>query len=678
MAKKKLIEVGKIFSLPTNEILNLKTNLDLVFEDGVVIENCYYKDIVLWRYLLDLINKFPIEITSDLWIEKYYTQNYFTGKTYLSLYSQFFKNFYTKKLDPDNDNTDILKHLFKSMYENMQMINRNLIREIIEYTTDIEIPDILEIQFNKELIDAIIKSITNKNQESVENTYKVLHKIFSNRTYNENPVTMLYLSGAVSQDQVKQLLGSRGYLTELDSKLFAEPMTNSFALGFKNMYEAAIESRAGAKAQFLSTKAIQDSEYANREIQLVTMVIERVAKEACEHPTYVDFYIRGPEYENNKKIYDGDLPNIIGKYYLDTDNVEKVITIEDKHLIGKTIKIRSGVYCSHKDKKAICHKCLGQLSAAILNDDNLGNVTATYVNGKRTQSLLSAKHLLKSASTTPLKLSNLVLNYFTLKKEKLYIKPAYLNKKTTNIFLRIKQNDAWGLKAASRSKNIRDIVLTKISKINKIDIVIVNTKTGEIVKEETLELKSTNRYAFLSQQFLTFVMEKGYETPDEENYLINIGSYHYKEPMFIYEKKEFDFAALNKAFKKLIKTRKFKKLKDGTYVSEYAPHVLVEQLFKLINTKLNINIALLEILVYALTIQDYNNEDFDLGRNAPIKMLGGFKEAINGRSIGASYDWDDLLGKVLNPLLYKEKYKPSTPMDVFFKPNEVIKNEGER
>ena len=671
-----VINIETIFRMPVEEILYLKTNLNLKFADGKVLENRYYKDIILFRYILDLANEFPVKLTSDLWIENFYIQGYFTGGTYLGVYSLFYKKFFTEKLDSNKENTSILKKLYATMYETMHKVNKELVRELIDYAMDVEIDDILEIQFDEELINAIIESSKNKDQISVEKTYKVLDKLFKERRYNENLMTLLYLSGAVSKDQVKQLLGSRGYLTELDSKLFTEPMTNSFVLGFKNMYEATIESRAGAKAQYLSTKAIQDSEYANREIQLITMVIERVERTACEHPTYVDFYIRPAEYENSKLTYGGDLPNIIGKYYLDTDNKEKIISGDEKHLIGTTIRLRSGVYCSHRDKKAICSKCLGELAHNVLERDNLGNLTSTYANSKRTQSLLSAKHLLKSATTTPLKLSEIVLKYFALRGERLYIKSNLLNKKNTKVFLKISQNEAWGLKQLIEKKDIRGLVLSKVSRINKVDLVFIN-KNGEVIREETLELKSANRFAFLSIPFLTYIAEVGYETPDEDNYLIALNEYTAKKHMFMYEKKEFDFAALNKEFKSLIKTRKFKKTANG-YISEYAPHVLVENLFKLVNTKLNINITLLEILVYALTIQNYDDQDFDLGRNSAIKMLGGFKEAINGRSIGASYDWDNLLAKVLNPLLYKKEQKPSTPMDVFFKPNEVLKYEGEQ
>ena len=675
---KPVIDVRKLFMLPLDKIRDLRTNLNIKFEDGVILENRYYKDVIIFRYFMDIIKEFDIELVSDLWIENFYVKGYFAAPTYLKLYSKFLTLYAKTKLNLDVDNTHVFKRMFAAMYEAVQRVNRELVRNVIEYAIDVEIDDILEIQFDDDLLEALKESSIAKNQEAIENTYKVLDKVFNTKRYDHNLMTMLYLSGAVSKDQVKQLLGSRGYLTELDSKLFTEPMTNSFALGFKNMYDAAIESRAGAKAQYLSTKAIQDSEYANREIQLITMVVERVIRGSCEHPTYVDFYVRPPEYDNNgKKIYDGDLVNIVGKRYLDEDGKEKIIRGDEEHLIGKFIRLRSAVYCSHRDKKAICSHCLGELSHNVLTRDNLGNLTSTYANGKRTQSLLSAKHLLKSATTTPIKLPDTVLKYFTVKNEKLYIKANILNRKTLKPYLRLKQREAWGLKTAVDLKNIRDINIQKISRISTAELVFVNPKTGEVKDIIELKLKSGNRFTFLSVPFISYIMEVGYETPDEDHYLIDLSKFNPKKHIFMYEKKEFDFAALNKEFKSLIKTRKFK-LIDGVYRSEYAPHVLVEQLFKLVNTKLNINIALLEVLVYALTIQDPNEQDYDLGRNSPIKNLGGFKEVINGRSIGASYDWDDLQNKVLNPLLYKKEHKPGTPMDIFFKPNEVLDHEGEQ
>jgi len=676
---KHIIPVRKLFMLPAERILQLRTNLNLQFEDNVVIENAYYKDVILFRYFLDFLTKFQISLTSELWIPNYYVEGYFASSTYIDLYAVIYKKFFKENLDPTKDNSETLRALFKAMYDTVHKVNKDLVRDIIEYAIDVEIQDILEIQFDEELLQAIANANMNKNQESIENTYKVLDNIFHSRRYNHNLMTMLYLSGAVSKDQIKQLLGSRGYLTELDSKLFKEPMTNSFTLGFKNMYDAAIESRAGAKAQYLSTKAIQDSEYANREIQLLTMVIERIQREPCDHPTYVEFLIRPPEYnDNGKLIHGGDLKNLVGKYYLDPiTGEEKVIEGNEKHLIGKIIKIRSAVYCSCSDKKAICSKCIGDISHSILNRENLGNVVSAFVNAKKSQSLLSAKHLLKSATTTPLELEDIVTKFFIVRKEKLYPRASTVNRKGTKVYLRINQNEAWGLKSAIQMKNIRNITVNKISRLESVDLIFVNEKTGEVKDEVTLPLKSKNRYAYLTIPFIGYVMEKGYETPDEKTYFIDITNYPAKSSIFMYEEKEFDFSALNKEFKDLIKSRKFIKV-DDVYRSEYAPHVLVEKLFRLINTKLNINLALIEVIVYALTIQNPNELDYDLGRNSSIKNLGGFKEVIDGRSIGASYDWDDLQNKILHPLLYKKEHKPSTPMDTFLKPNEVIMYEGEQ
>jgi hypothetical protein len=139
----------------------------------------------------------------------------------------------------------------------------------------------------------------------------------------------------------------------------------------------------------------------------------------------------------------------------------------------------------------------------------------------------------------------------------------------------------------------------------------------------------------------------------------------------MYEKVEFDFSALIKEFKSLLKTRKYKKVEDK-YKSEYMPHVLVQNLFELINNKLDVNIALLEVLTYAFTVQDLTNRNFDLGRNTLNKDVVGFREVIDYRSAGASYNWDDLQNKVLNPILHMRENKCSHPMDVFFCPNEAI------
>jgi len=641
-----MINVNTLFKMDLEEILDLKKNISIKFSDKIVLHNLYYKDIIVFRYILDFYNYVDFDIISDLWIENFLVNGYFTNSVYLDIYSRIFKQLSKKGMT----NNQHLK-LYYYMYDSIMKLNRVLINNIIDYALSSEVTDILDIQFDNELMKSIYEATLDNSKHAIDETYKTLDNIMDDPKYIHNPIRLFYKSKLVSTDQIKQLLGSRGFITEMDSKIFNIPMTNSFALGFKGLYDAAIESRAGAKAMYLSSKAIQNSEYMSRELQLSTMTVEYVIKGDCKHPRYVDFFVRGPKFNSyGDKTYIGDLPNLKGKRYLDKDGKEKVINGDEEYLNDTFIKLRMAVYCGHKDKRGICSACIGEMADSILENHHLGHMSSVKVSSALSQALLSAKHLLKSASSVAIR----------------------LDANAKKPYLKFKQREAWGL---NNLMAVKDIFSLNIGKMSRLESVMLVYESKKETTEIELTLKSGNRYAFFTIDMLSYILKNGYETLDEDYYMVDLSNFNNKRPIFMYEKVEFDFAALIKEFKSMLKSRKFKKV-DDKIKSEYTPDVLVQKLFELVNNKLSVNIALLEIIVYAFTIQDLTEHNYDLGRNSKNRDIGGFKEIIDYRGgLGASYNWDGLSGKILNPILHLEENKCSHPMDVLLKPNEVIAND---
>ena len=78
---------------------------------------------------------------------------------------------------------------------------------------------------------------------------------------------------------------------------------------------------------------------------------------------------------------------------------------KDKHLIGKTIYLRSPITCaSAAQGHGICYKCYGNLAYSVYNVDeqigiNIGRIAAEIITSKLTQMQLSTKHLLEAMIT---------------------------------------------------------------------------------------------------------------------------------------------------------------------------------------------------------------------------------------------------------------------------------------
>ena len=87
---------------------------------------------------------------------------------------------------------------------------------------------------------------------------------------------------------------------------------------------------------------------------------------------------------------------------------------KDKHLIGKTIYLRSPITCACHNENEICHKCYGLTSLLNLDiADGVSGFQAEEVTKYVNQMVLSAKHLLTTISQT-IKFSEIFYKFFNI------------------------------------------------------------------------------------------------------------------------------------------------------------------------------------------------------------------------------------------------------------------------
>lgn len=133
---------------------------------------------------------------------------------------------------------------------------------------------------------------------------------------------------------------------------------------------------------------------------------------------------------------------------------------------------------------------------------------------------------------------------------------------------------------------------------------------------------------------------------------------------------EYNFLALSKNIKSLFRNIE---IKPGDRSTD-TPESLVQKVFDLVNSKLDVNLALLEVIVYAFTVVSLKENNYNLGRNVPDRQLMKSKSLIANRSLGAMYDWEDVARAILSPRSYYGANGVSHPMDVMIKPNEALKD----
>lgn len=673
------IPVREFLKYTSKELLdNFRTNTYVLFEDDV-LSFMYYKEIILTRYLLDLDvikNYKEINIPHTYNIANYFTNGIFTAKSINSFFSVMLADIVNKLLKKNGDYSMLSK-----VYERMYEINNEIYNDIgygkIEFSSSANILDYLEIQMHPKLIQAIQKVEETKEESDIYKAYDVLDSILRyDQAYAHNPISKAYVSGMVNANQIKQVLAPRGYVTEIDGSIFKYPIASSYTLSMKNIYELAVESRPGAKSLFLSNIAVQDSEYLAREIQLVTMAIENIVMGDCGTKKYEKWYVR-PEDGTVKT----DLGNLIGKYYLNEETgTEDMITKEHRHLISKNIKIRSPLYCAIGDKTKICSKCFGELTFGLrkLGMDQedielnvgLGHMAPTTATAKITQSILSTKHLTSSASNADIVLEGDALKFFVVKEKDGYsFKPNVLRENKTRTFIIIRQNELFGIKDIKTVEDINKLDISRISTIESMVIMTESPITGR--NFYSIVVKSGNKYGSFTHKFLEYVIEKGYTLDTQDRYVIDVTDWRFTSPIMKLPRIEYSFLALAKELKSKLKT--MKNVRRGVKGKETSESLL-QSIFNLVNSKLDINLALFEIMVYAFTILDNEKFNYSLGRNTDNDEVSDIKHIIPGRSLSAAYAWESTIKTIFDPISFTNENRMDHPLDVMIKPAEVIKD----
>jgi len=662
--KVQAVPVRDFLSFKPLDLLNgLKVGHKVVFEDNIVVDMSY-KEIVINRYIWDLITLVPeIAIVSKYNITTHYTNNMYTSKSINKCFETIIKDMINMILIPGN-NIKFLEDIYKHMYLITNTIYNEVVYANIDYATSINIIDLLDIQMDPELISAMKEVDVLKTVESVEKTYDILDRnIRHNPELRDNDIAKAYISGQVNPNQIRQVLASRGHATEIDGSIFKYPIASSFTLGMKDMYDMAIESRSGAKALHLSNKAIQDSEYFARELQLVTMVVEKLEHTDCGNNDYIDWYVRPGEDTISGK---SDLGNMIGKRYLNEDGKEEFITNDHQHLVGTTVKLRSVMKCRLKNKHNICSACLGELSYGFHEHSNVGHLSATTLTQKLTQSILSTKHLTTSATTGSVSLDENAKKFFVVKEKDGYaFKTGILSRAKSKLSLIVSQEQSFGLKDLLNGKDISKLDPSRISRIESM-IIVVDTKGSK--EYFPIIVKDGNKRGSFTYKFLEYIIEAGYTLDSQDRYVIDLSGWKYVSPIIKLPQVEFSFMVLAAEIKSILKSIK---LHRGMRSKE-SQESLLQKLFDLANSKLDVNIALLEVIIYAFSVVSIEDDNYGLARGAPDPQMASILSNIVNRSMGPTYAYQTVTKQIVSPKSFKATHKTDHLLDIMIKPNDVL------
>lgn len=192
------------------------------------------------------------------------------------------------------------------------------------------------------------------------------------------PASIYIESGARgSWDQAKQLVFSRGYVSDAKGKIIPNLIRSSLSIGLNQ--DEYFDSCWGARKGLLDTAlSTGDSGYLTRQLIYSTVHIELGETEDCETTDYLSIEVKDEKFAKC----------LLWRYHMTETGLQKIKINNYKSLIGKTIKLRSPIYCK---TKGICKKCYGDLHR-ILHSDQIGIIATQAVGERITQLVLRTFH----------------------------------------------------------------------------------------------------------------------------------------------------------------------------------------------------------------------------------------------------------------------------------------------
>jgi hypothetical protein len=551
----------------------------------------------------------------------------------------------------------------RMVYQITNEIYNDLIIKTEEHVLSIDILDFIEVTQHPLVKETLDKQETT--QEYVEDCYEKLKALLNDKhLLSHNPLVKSVRAGIVTTHQLLQCVGPRGRVTEVDSLILTQAVSRGFVKGMRTIYNLVAESRTAAKALYLSDADLKDAEYFARRLQLLTMVVERLHYEDCGSTNYITWRVKPPIVENGVVIYPGDLTFLEGKYYITAEsNKLRVISKSDTHLFNHHVKLRSVLTCIHPDKAGVCAVCFGQLADNVMPGTNIGHNCSATMTEQTTQSTLGAKHIQASSQSESIILGAEGRKWFVADKKgtNLYVKKDLKN---TYLKLVVSQTDAFGLMDIDVIKDINDL---NPSRITKLDYISIKTSPEEALLPICVSQKG--RFPVLSAEFLKYVKDNRWEVDINNNFVFDITKWDRTKPIINLTEMEYSFARNSREIAAIIESR----MKDiGDRLKQESPVYTLIELFDLVNTKLYVNIALLEVIIYASMIRNGADEDYALARGSDSASMGVADKTMGGRSLSASYGFELQQKIMFNPMSFFKLNRPDEVFDVLIDPKGVM------
>jgi hypothetical protein len=565
------------------------------------------------------------------------------------------------------DRTALLDVLSRMSYEITNTMYNDLTYRLEAYVTSLDILDFLQISTHPRIKEAFrVMAPTEKGIAQINQA--IVQLISEDAELPGNALVKTIRSGLARPAQALNCLAARGFLTDIDSHLFKIPIKRGFIQGLRSLYDSMVESRTAAISLINSTEPLQQSEYFSRRQQLICQNVRNLHLGDCGSTEYLIWKVRDTRYsESGAKTADSDLKNIAGKYYLDEDsNTLQIVKESDTHLLGKTLKLRSVVAgCAHPDPYGICEICFGQASEAVPANSNIGHITCVAMTSSLGQNILSTKHFIGSSVVEGITLDQHAKKYFTAA---INGNAYYLNEalKKKQIRLVVPADQALGLADLSAVDDVSSLNLSRISEFDEIYLFVEDEK-GSVPVPLTVQVNK--RKASMTHRLLKHIKESGWVVTAQNNYEIDMAGWDYTQPILVLPMRHFNMSDHQQEIASILEAT----VDELETRSETVhPGSMLIEFYDLVNHRLNINLAVLEVILYSSMVVSATKGDYSLPKPWTESGVGVMRKLLECRSMSATMGYQGHLVAFTSASSFCNKNRMDHIMDAVLMPHEVL------
>lgn len=665
---------------------NLNGDFICVFDDGEMAVN--EKDIYISSFFWEFHRKYPMAQLKMSHCARYHIKDgAITSKTHASICEEILFDVYDTYVSAVPNKAQLMQDLAKLYYRTSNWWYNESTLSMEEYVSSYDILDFLAVSRHPEIVYAL--ETTPHTQEGIDSIYSLTKGLMKkDPVLSANRMVRAINAGVVKMDQSLQCLVLRGYLTDINSMIFPQPIWRSFTSGIRQISDYMQESRSAAKALANSEQPLQKSEYFSRRVQHIASQVERLHPGDCGSQKYVSWLMRDAQYVDGIKVQESDLLTLVGKYYLDEEmNTLRSIRSGDKHLLGKVLKIRSVMAgCNHTDVGGICEICYGKIAETIPENTNIGIYSAVNMMEKISQKVISTKHYDGSSVIEGLFLEGLVAKYLWAPRNG---SDYYLNISTLtrnkNISLKFKQTDVEGITDITIIDDVRKLNLSRVSEFESVTLEL--TDEDGIINTVVLNLELNARKPNMTHDLLKHVKENGFTVNNDGTFVIPLNGWDCKKPLFCLPMRHFNMGDHQSAIEQFLSGEDSGFDDDGEggssdsgkknsrkqkFIQEDTPlDVMLVKFHDLVNKKIMVGLASLEIVLYAHLIANAEKKDYRIPKSWDTPIKGKMSQMYENRSYGVLMAYQGHRAALTSPAQYLHTNRVDSPFDWILMPSEV-------